>query len=57
MTPEEAKPIEMIDECGKPTLWFTAKEAAEIAAAYSESEKSDPDEMVRWREKFKEWSE
>lgn len=35
MTPEKAKPTEMVDEHGKPTLWFTAKETAEIAKAYA----------------------
>jgi len=55
MTPEEAKPIEMIDENGAPTFWFTAKETAEIAKAFRDSSESDCT-WDEWMAKFDEWS-
>ena len=61
MTPEEAKPIEMIDENGAPTLWFTAKETAEIAKAYGHScmhayLESEADSIEKFDQLFEEWS-
>ncbi len=61
MTPEEAKPTEMIDEHGETTLWFTAKETAEIAKAYgmaclhSYMDKA-AETAERFEDLFKEWS-
>ena len=71
MTPEESKPIEMVDENGEPTLWFTAKETAEMAHAYARAIAAESRtwvsadhgkheaaraELMAWREKFEEWS-
>lgn len=67
MKPEEAKPTEMVDEQGNQTLWFTAKETAEIARAYATAfykeqrceetgVKGMGENAPKWRELFKEWS-
>lgn len=64
MKPEEAKPTEMVDEHGKPTLWFTAKETAEIAKAYAQAVEDNRDDPClaterpcnKWRKLFKGWS-
>lgn len=61
MTPEEANPIEIIDENGVPNLWFTAKETAEIAKAYGRAclhsymDKA-ADTVERFENLFEEWS-
>lgn len=56
MTPEEAKPVYRTEMNGGWEPTFTAEETAEIAAAFSESEKSNPDQTRKWVELFKEWS-
>lgn len=60
MTPEKAKPTEMVDEHGKPTLWFTAKETAEIAKSYAYScihgfIDSEDEKIRKWDSIFEEW--
>lgn len=69
MTPQNAKPTGMVDEQGNLTLWFTAKETAEIAKAYARAVLSrgdissrclngsyEPETADKFEDIFKEWS-